>query len=783
VANRKSSSLPVTDLGSEVCGARSSLRSFTHIALLVLLSACGPSSEQSEPLPSGAPSFVGSSGCQACHKREFDAWKGSHHSLAMQHATVDTVLGDFGGVDFRHIDTVSNFSRRNENFYVRTDSENGEMREYQVVYTFGVSPLQQYLVELPRGRLQALPIAWDSRPEDEGGQRWFHLYPNEAIDYTDALHWTGRDQNWNFMCAECHSTNLQKNYNAETKSFDTTWAEISVGCEGCHGPGSLHVKQATEGKFKSWAGLLTDLDDSGQAVWNMNLQTGIAARSEPRMSLPSQPEACGRCHSRRSSITDSYQYNRPLLDTHSVSLLSEYLYHPDGQVLDEVYVYGSFLQSRMYRAGVTCSDCHDPHTSQLYTGDDPNGVCGKCHLPDKFDKKDHHRHPPQSVKCVDCHMASKTYMVIDDRRDHSFRIPRPDITKATGSPNACNDCHVERSVEWAEDIFNGWFGDELPDHYGFDIHAGISGGGNMPLVKAAMNQTYPGIARATALSFLQAPYSQEVVYVIQNGLANADPMIRISALRALRGLAVDLQVNWGASLLNDSVRAVRVEAATVISPLRTGLPEQHRMAFAKAEAELKKSILTAAERPEAQARLANLYADSGDIKESVEAFSAALHLEPRAIQARVNLADLYRRLDRDEEAEIILREGIADMPEEPAYHHSLGLLLVRQQQPKDGLEQLAIAANLQADNARYAYVYAVALNSLGEPEMAISYLKKVQTKFSDNFDIHWALATMLRDQGRNVEARIVIEKISNIYPGVESLTSFLDSLTTDLNGN
>ena len=188
--------------------------------------------------------FVGSAQCASCHEGSYQAWKGSQHALAMQHASEQAVLGDFGGAKFRYAGIESTFFRRDGKFFVRTDGPDGKLADFEVKYAFGVDPLQQYLVEFPDGRLQALSIAWDARPKASGGQRWFHLYPKEKIDFRDELHWTKRSQNWNFMCADCHSTNLRKAYDAATDRFKSTWSEISVGCEACHGPGSAHVEWA-----------------------------------------------------------------------------------------------------------------------------------------------------------------------------------------------------------------------------------------------------------------------------------------------------------------------------------------------------------------------------------------------------------------------------------------------------------------------------------------------------------------------------------------------------------
>ncbi|MGI9261223.1 MAG: tetratricopeptide repeat protein [Woeseiaceae bacterium] len=756
--------------------ARVPVRLISLFLPVFLLSACGPTEESSIVAPAGPPSYVGSETCSGCHLAEYEAWSDSHHALAMQHASPDTVLGDFSGVEFEHFGTVSSFHENNGTFSVRTDNADGEMQDFPIKYVFGVTPLQQYLVEFPGGRLQTLPLAWDSRAANEGGQRWFHIYPDEGIDYTDPLHWTGREQNWNYMCAECHSTELEKNYSVDTDSFDTTWSEINVGCEGCHGPASSHLVQAESGDFNSRRGLLANLDDSGRAVWEMNLETGIAARSEIRMQPPKQPEACGRCHSRRSVSKSEYEFGKPLTDTHSPSLLEEHLYFADGQIREEVYVYGSFLQSRMYQAGVSCGDCHDPHSARLRSGNTPSDICSTCHLPEKFATAEHHRHTEADVSCVDCHMTSRDYMVVDGRRDHSFRIPRPDIGAETGSPDACTSCHADQDSSWAMESFASLFGDDQPEHSGSAIHAGRTGAGNQPLLRAIGNPDFPGIARATALSMLRPPYSPQAAETIRGASNSGDPLLRLGALRAFPGLRQELQLEWASEMLIDPVRLLRIDAARHLSPSRDQLHVRVEPNFARAEAELIDSLDAIAERPEAQIILGNILADAGEVGQSEAAFRRAMSQDPALAGPRVNLADLYRRLGRDADAEQLLREGLEISPDEGTYRHSLGLLLVRQQRQEDALVELRRAADLQPENPRFAYVYAVALNSMDQSEAAVNYLAAVSSDFPGDFDIHWALATMLRDLGRNEDAREIATELAQIYPGVQPVQNLLTTL-------
>ena len=468
------------------------------ISLVALVaSGCSPDDIEQDQVDS-PKEFVGSALCESCHRQEFSRWQGSHHQLAMQVASTDTVLGNFSDVTVPYFDTEARFTTHSGKLLVTMTDATGLSREYRVTHTFGVTPLQQYLVATAGGRKQALQFAWDSRPRDDGGQRWYHLYANENIGPDDPLHWTGRYFNWNYMCAECHSTNVQLDYDLDTDTFDTSFSEVSVGCEACHGPGSNHIAQAEAGTFDGTWGLTVDLNDRRDTAWIMNPDTGIAERSRPN-TTHQQPDACGRCHARRSVVAANYEYGRLLADTHMVALLDEHLYFADGRIKDEVYVYGSFVQSKMYAAGVTCSDCHDPHSGELHTGPDPNDICATCHLPTKYAVSGHAG--STSSDCVACHMQATTYMGVDPRRDHSFRLP---------------DTAID------------------PGHYGAIIGAGRDGGANDKLLEGIANTAYPPIARATMLTLLEPIDDPSGLKVLRRQLDDPDPLVRIGALRALR---------------------------------------------------------------------------------------------------------------------------------------------------------------------------------------------------------------------------------------------------------
>ena len=755
----------------------------TLIVACLMLTGCDQPSERVVVTPildEEESEFVGSTNCSGCHGTEYELWQGSHHDLAMQDATSESVLGDFKDIEFNNHGLISRFFRRDTEYWVETDNASGDIEAFQISYTFGVDPLQQYLIKLPGGRLQALSIAWDSRPVEEGGQRWFHLHPDEPISHDDPLHWTGPAYNWNFMCAECHSTNLQKNYSVVDDAYSTTWSEIDVACESCHGPGSTHIAWAEHGASGSDSHLAPSLDDHGSAVWQMNQSTGIAELSELPMRIQRQPEACGRCHSRRATISAAYEYGKPLLDTHLPAVLEPGLYFADGQILDEVYVYGSFLQSKMYRAGVTCSDCHEPHSQALKTDGAVSNVCSQCHMPSRFTVTSHHFHESNAVECVDCHMPARNYMVIDARRDHSFRIPRPDLSAETGATNACLNCHSEETNAWTAAAMEDWYGKPSASalHYGLALQAGRNqAGGQRGLIgKLVDSRNEPGIVRATAIEQMAQPFATRDIERLRQAFHSGDPLLRVSALRTLASLPADARMSLAAPLLDDPVRAVRITAASMLAVAQDLLSPTSKSAFRLAASEYVEAQLSMAERPEAQTNLGNFYRDTGDFDAAERAFARALFLQPHWVPARINLADLYRLRGDDAESTHVLEQGLALDPENADLNHAIGLAIIRGGDAGPALALLAKAAEVAPDNIRYSYVYAIGLHSQGDTENALQLLRSIHARHAANFDTLWALATIYLEVGEIARARQYAGLLATEHPDNEGVRQLLQSM-------
>ncbi|WPB86004.1 tetratricopeptide repeat protein [Sediminicoccus rosea] len=726
--------------------------------------------------------FVGSATCGGCHAREHADWQASDHARAMAAATPATVLGDFSSrsvTDGRHSAT---FLRDGARWLVRTDGPGGDVADVEVTETFGADPLQQYLVLMPDGRRQVLPWAWDSRPREDGGQRWYHLLPEETLRAGDPLHWTGRDQNWNFMCASCHSTGLVRGYDAARDRYETRWTEISVGCESCHGRGAAHVAWARDGARPGvlHRGLEVVLRDRSGGGWRFleGDARGIARwDGPPRQATQAGVETCAPCHARARPLVADPLPGQRFLDTHAPLLLARGEYHADGQIQGEVFEWGSFAQSRMQRAGVVCADCHQPHSGRLRA--EGNAVCTQCHLPSRFEAAEHHRHAAggAGARCVSCHMPAVTYMGVDRRRDHAFSIPRPDVAATIGAPDVCTTCHAGQTQAWAATQLAAWHGPPRgPPHPALAIHAGreAAPGADQALARLALDRAHPAILRATALSLLPARPSRAVGEAVGGTLLDPEPLVRAAALRALEGLPPQNRLH-AARLLSDEVRLVRIEAARALAPVPPdALPEAARAAFPRAWAELLASEGVAAERPEAHVNIAALLAQRGDRAGAEAAYRAALARDPAFLPALVNQAAFEEARGQPDAAEALLRRAVAAHPADAEPIYALALLQVRRGRLGEATEALAAAARLAPDRPHYAYAHALALHRQGRTDEAVAALAR-NPRHRESLI---AAAALERDRGRLAQAEAHARAALALDPRDREAAALLAEITS-----
>jgi Tfp pilus assembly protein PilF len=707
--------------------------------------------------------FVGSDSCKECHKQEYDKWNASHHKMAMAAATEETVLGNFDNAAFEYFGTESRFYRKDGGFFVRTQGPDGDIGDYEITYTFGWYPLQQYLIPFPGGRMQCLPIAWDVQKE-----QWYHLYPDQPVDPTDWLYWTNSSQTWNGMCAECHPTNLVKGYDFEKDTYATTWSEISVGCEACHGPGSHHV---------AWA-QLADMARPQTENYELAVETsGLSPRE--------QNDLCAPCHSRRSSLRDNPHRNIDFMDYGIPQLLAEGYYFADGQILEEVYVYGSFMQSKMYSRDVRCSDCHDAHSIKRIK--EGNALCLQCHKAAIYDTKDHHFHKKlgesgEPIKseageilfdvgtgalCEECHMPGRYYMGIDYRPDHSFRIPRPDLSESIGVPNACNRCHIDQSNKWSSDYMQKWYGERQRPHYGTIFHAGRNNQVEAvdDLIKLSDDRLYPPLVRATALQLLSLYEGEQSNDAYKRALSDEEALLRQTAVRQFAEPDPRERLRFLAPLLYDPVKAVRIEAAQNLTAIPSDqmpgdLKDKHRLVLEEYRQAMERSGDFAASRH----NLGNMYANLGDLDATVANYRKAIEIDREFYPAKVNLAMMYNQTGKNKKAEQLLREVVADHPDFHELKYSLALLLVEEKQYQDAESFLAEAATGMPDIARVHYNLGLLRQQLGKEQEAEASLRRALEIEPDSIDFLYALAEYYLRRGRLSEARTVAERMISVHP-------------------
>ena len=729
-----------------------------------------------------APEYVGRETCEGCHPAEGLAWRGSDHDRAMEVASPESVQGDFDDARFEHFGVTTRFHRAGEHYRVETEGPAGTRANYGVKYTFGIRPLQQYLLETEAGRLQPLTVAWDT-----GAQRWFSLYPDERIAHDDALHWSGRGQNWNRNCASCHSTGVSVNYDAESERYRTSWSELDVSCEACHGQGSHHVTWAEAGAKEPAGG------DRGPRGLVVGLERALPLARDIG-AQQAELEVCAPCHARRSVVYPGAEPGSRFLDHFRPQRLTEGFYFADGQIRDEVFVYGSFLQSRMYAEGVRCTHCHDPHSARLVA--EGNALCGQCHDLVRYDGASHHHHAEGSpgAQCVSCHMVARTYMGVDARRDHGFHLPRPDLSEELGVPNACGGCHGDRgdpaagaesSAAWAAAWIERWFGPDRPDdrHAARTLAAGRAGavGAAEALAALAANADRPGIVRATAFELL-ARYRPTPAFLpaARAGLEDVDPLVRASALTSLAALPPEEVVGLAAPRLVDPLRTVRMEAARVLTPGVAYLPRSDQALLRRYGAALEEYLEgqgALADWPEAHLNLAVMHQQLGRPDWAQQAYESAIALDPAFVPAQYNLALLYDGLKQPVEAEAKLREVIELAPEFADAHYSLGLLIAadpgRMPEAAVALER---AAALAPQRARVLYNAGIAQQTLGRPEAAEQHFRAAMAQEPDEPDFAVALAILYLQQDRREDARVVVRSLAERAPDDPSVQALLSDL-------
>lgn len=720
----------------------------------VPVSAPAVESAKPQPVALVPAKMVDEQQCQGCHGEQVKDWQGSHHQLAMQQANADTLLGDFNNVTFKTEKETTVFSRKGDEFRVNTPGVDGKNADFKVAYAFGVAPLQQYLIEVGEGRLQALGVAWDTEKH-----RWFHLYPGQGVNFKNPLHWSKPSQNANFMCVECHTTGFKRNFDAAKNTFDSHWNSLGVGCQACHGPASSHLEWTAKKTDLIHAGFAVDLKDKNATV---------------------EIETCARCHSRRAPLDDGYTVGKRLMDDYLPSVLTRELYALDGKIKDEVFEHGSFAQSKMFDKGVRCSNCHDPHSTQLKAPG--NGVCLQCHnaagkttvegvdgkglQAKNYDSIEHTRHTmgQPGSQCVDCHMPGKFYMGNDLRHDHSFSIPNPERAKILGTPDACLTCHQGKAGDKITGQFKLWntanaSAVQAPryDESLWLIRNGQPGAAQA-LFEQLRRSNLPAIQRATLLGELSLYPSEQALKLATRDLNNTAPEVRESAIRALSAfLPPPERAQLLTPLLNDPVRAVRIAAARdLLSVARNGLgTAQDSWNVAIAEYETVQKSLP--ERAEANLNLAMLYQADGRNAEVEGLLRTALQRDPDFYPALVTLVQWLEANGLRQEGHVLLAQSLKDHPDSGLLQHTQGLALIRAGMAAQAMPYLRKAAQLEPQSGQFGYVLAVALHDSGKIDEACAELERLLKEQPSNRNARLSLIQYYLDNGQEPKAQVLLQ--------------------------
>ena len=623
--------------------------------------------------------YVGEAACVSCHEKEYNDWQGSHHDWAMKLPNDTTVLGDFNNIEFTADGDSYLFHKDDSLFYVTSVDGLGKKQEYTVAYTFGVIPLQQYLIKFPDGKYQTLRATWDTEKKE-----WFNQYAGDTIPHGDWLHWTEGGQRWNTMCAECHSTNLEKNYNLSKDEFNTTYDIINVSCESCHGPGGAHM---------NWAALENPVGD-----------TGIVSLGWERVEQFNQ---CAGCHARRVKLTEVLKTDMAFDDQFRLQTISSEYYHADGQIKEEDYVFGSFTQSKMFHKDVKCSNCHNVHSMQLvYQG---NLLCLQCHAMDYNSKKHHfHEMETEGAQCIECHMTGALFMVNDFRRDHSFRNPRPDQSVEYGTPNACNGCHDDKTDKWSADWVVKWYGDERPDHFSDHLlkasRPPYDDQTRKQVLQFINKMDYPAIARATALEYYSLLGDEDDYKMLIAALEDSSALVRANALNKFQIFTMEQRASLAMKHVHDTTRIVRIAAAQLIVELDLAqLPPAERGYAIKAREELESMLRANADFPLGRLQLGDYYYRQNNPQRAIIEYEMALKMDSILAPVYTNLATAYSIVGDNNRALTTLENLILLEPEYGRAYYLKGLLYHEMGNDKLAIDDMERAVLFDPLNFRAYY--------------------------------------------------------------------------------
>lgn len=717
---------------------------FLIVFRVFIVDSCTSKYVKYSEIRSESASYVGDQSCKKCHDTEFKEWKQSHHYMSMLPPNDSTVKGDFSNVTFTADGVSSRFFKKDSKFFINTEGDDGKNHDFEVKYIFGFTPLQQYLVQFPGGRMQVPRLSWDVNKK-----KWFNQYAGQNIPSHDWLHWTGNAQNWNTMCASCHSTNLRKNYDIKTDTYKTSYSIINVSCESCHGAGKKHV-DFINGDYKS-----------GERVVGSFLKLTKNSKQTEELNT------CAPCHARISEINGSHIDSQEIMDNYIPQIPDTENYHADGQVDDEDYIYTSFLQSRMFHKGVTCSTCHNPHSVKLKRVG--NQTCTLCHIPTKYDVPSHtfHKKGTPATECKNCHMPGKVYMGNDLRHDHSFRVPRPDLSEKYGTPNACSNCHKDKSEKVLADAIIKWYGPNRKYHFAEDLIPGslLDAQSEKHLTKLIDNKFVPKIIKATATFYLGSIQTQTSLNTILARLASRDAQIKYRALRSLALFPAESWMEAVGPLLSDKVRAVRIAAADlyIIIPSNQ-IPANYSKAFAAAQIELEKSLRNQTDFSTGNVMLADYYLKLKDYPNAEKFYLRGLKKDSKMNYALLNLSTVYNSQGKNAQAMQALELALKNDSNNERIYYNMALLHNEMNNIPAAEKAFAKAIELKSTNSKVYYNYGLLLNQAKKTKQAEKVLLKGIALNPSDSELYYALVFVYIQSNNRIKAHQTTIKLKQLDP-------------------
>jgi predicted CXXCH cytochrome family protein len=423
--------------------------------------------EQAVPVQANTE-YLGSQACATCHDVEHMQWQNSLHIKMTKPVAEATILGDFrDGTTFSDHDRSYTFRMASGKPVISVSFGGRPPETFTVDYTLGAKRYQGYLTTLPEGRIYVLPVFWHV-----ASKRWMDW--KEITPIPDGAHEIR--QIWNQNCFNCHGTNIVQGYDLNEKKYQSTWTEMGIGCEACHGPGRQHVALMQEWE-KNPASKPKYDNSSKNRLLSDTLKIFSTRSSEPRRIY----DTCAYCHGNKNNVFVGFKGGDNYADYALPFLISEPL--PENDFQGEFWPDGrpnrfnrpqALTLSGCFQAGaVTCTSCHVAHGSRnefslkvnINQGRNGDGLCTQCHQQPTYAGAalaKHTFHAPESAgsRCISCHMSDVNWRLLIRRRDHTFQPPVPENTAQFGIPNACTTCHDNRPPEWAAAQMDEWWGDK-----------------------------------------------------------------------------------------------------------------------------------------------------------------------------------------------------------------------------------------------------------------------------------------------------------------------------------